>query len=117
MLGNTITVTLGGSGGTAKVLNRIADDGYGAEYFLRESTQEFRMKITHSSSGTRERHFVELKQTVYAASADEADTVRTVSGVILAKASDTVADVTDLQEALSYFLDGTNTPKLIGWES
>lgn len=117
MLGNTITVTLGGSGGTEKVLNRIADDGYSAEYLLRESTQEFRVKVSHSNSGSRERHFVEFKQTIYATSAEKADIVRTVSNVLLVKAGDVVADVTDLQEALAYFLTGVTTQNLMGWRS
>lgn len=117
MLGNTFTLTLGGSGGTEKILNRISDDGYSAEYLLRESTQEFRVKITHSNSGSRERHFVEVKQTIYATSADKADTVRTVSNVLLVKPGDVIADVTDLQEALSYFLIGVTTGNLMGWRS
>lgn len=117
MLGTTLTITIGGSGGTDKVLNRIADDGYSAEYLLRESSQEFRAKVKHSNSGSRDRHYVEIKQTVFAASSDEDDTVYTVSAVILAPASADSAVVTDLQEALSYFLDGANTPKILTWNS
>lgn len=117
MLGDSITITLGGSGGTAKVLPKINQDGYSAEYLLRESTQEFKAKVSHSKNGTRDRHYVEFKQTVFATTDGEDDTVRTVSTVILAKPSDTESEVTDLSEALSYYLDATNVPKIIGWES
>jgi hypothetical protein len=118
MLGDSITITLGGSGGTDKVLNKInSGKDYSAEYLLREATQEFSALISHSKNGTRDRHYMEVKQTIFATDPDEADIVRTVSAVILAKPSDTSADVTDLQEGLSFFLDGTNTPKLLNWES
>ncbi|UJQ85698.1 MAG: putative coat protein [Hampduvirus faecihabitans] len=116
MLGDTLTMTLGGSGGTAKVLNKINQDGYGAEYLLREATQQFTAKVSHSKNGTRDRHYVEFKQTVFATSTDP-EIIRTSSHVLLASPSDTEADVTNLAEALAFWLDGTTVPKLIGWQS
>lgn len=117
MLGDTIAVTLGGSGGTLKTLNKINQDGYSAEYLLRETTQEFRAKVSHSRNGTRDRHYVEFKQTVYEVPDTSPEYVRTVSMVILAGPSDANADVTDLAEALAYYANGTNIPKIINWES
>jgi hypothetical protein len=116
MLGDSITITLGGSGGTDKVLVKINQDGYGAVYLLRESLQEFVAKVTHSKNGTRDRHYVEVKQRIFA-TATTAEVLRTVSSVILSAPSDTNAEVTDLQEGLSFFLSATNVPKIINWES
>lgn len=117
MLGDSLTITLGGAGGTAKVLPKINQDGFGSEYYLREATQDFRAKVSHSKSGTRDRHYVEFTQTVYAVSADDPDDVRRASAVILARPDAAVAEVTDLQEAMSFWMDATNVPKIIGWES
>nr|UJQ85937.1 MAG: putative coat protein [Leviviridae sp.] len=116
MLGDTLTMTLGGSGGTAKVLNKINQDGYGAEYLLREATQEFTAKVSHSKNGSRDRHYVEFKQTIFATEST-AEVIRTSSHVLLAPPSDTESAVTDLAEALAFWLDGTTIPKLIGWQS
>jgi len=67
MLGNTQVLTIAGS---AKTLTLINQDQYGAEYYLRESTQEFRMKIRHSyakgDNGQQPRHNVELTRVVFA---------------------------------------------------
>jgi len=117
MLGDSITITLGGAGGTAKILKKINNEGFASQYLLREAAVEYAMKVAHSKNGTRDRHYVEIKETTFGATADDLDTVVTVSGVILAAADEVSADVTDLQEALSYFMDGTNTPLLLGWES
>ena len=69
MLGNTIGLTIGGS---AKTLTLINQDSYGSEYYLRESTQEFRMKIRHSqakgNNGMQDRHNVELHRRVFVTS-------------------------------------------------
>lgn len=116
MQGFTETITIGGTGGTAKVLNLIKSDGNTAEYYLRESLEEFRVKIQHSSSGSRDRHYVELKNTVYAVSPLTEDTVRQASIVIMAKPSDASAKVTDVVEGLAFFLSATNIPKLLEWQ-
>lgn len=117
MLGDTLTMTLGGSGGTAKVLQRINQDGYTSEYYLRESTQEFRAKVSHSKNGTRDRHFVEFKQTVFATVLGEPDVVRSTSNVIWNYPSDTDADVSDLAEALAFWSSEATILKLLGWQS
>lgn len=111
------TITLGGSGGTEKVLVKInGGEPYSSEYYLREATQDFRLKVSHSGAGARDRHYVELKNTVFATTESE-EIVRTASTVILGKPSDASATVTDIVEALAYFLNATNIPKLLAWQS
>lgn len=69
--GSTATITVNA---VAKVLNRINQDNYGSEYYLRSSTDEFRMKIRHSKEAKQadgrklDRHNVEITQTVFATS-------------------------------------------------
>lgn len=119
-IANPLVITLGGSGGTAKSLPRINQDSYGSEYLLREATQEFRVKIRHSvetpkaGALTLERHNFELTQTVYGSNGDP-DVVRQVYLVIRSNKADTAADVVDLGEALSYYMDGTHYGDLLGW--
>jgi hypothetical protein len=57
----------------AKSLPRIKFDNYGSEYFLRETLQEFRMKIrntnyTDAKGRSIDRHNLEFTQTIYATS-------------------------------------------------
>jgi hypothetical protein len=116
MLGDTFTITLGGSGGTEKVLPKINQDGYSAEYILRESTQEFAAKVSHSKKSGRDRHYVEIKQTVFATANDD-EYVYTCSDVILADPTGDATVADDLQQALNYVLDSTTVTKVLGWES
>lgn len=119
-IANPLVITLGGSGGTAKSLPKINQDAYGSEYFLRESTQELRVRIRHSRETPKagelalERHNFEITQTIFG-TAGAADKVRQVYLVLRATKSDTLADVVDLGEALSYYMDGTHYGDLIGW--
>jgi hypothetical protein len=52
-LGATLTITLDGSGGTAKVLPLINQDGYSAEYFLDDTTVTYRAKVRHSRDSVK----------------------------------------------------------------
>jgi len=69
--GSTLTLTINS---VAKVLNRINQDNYGSEYYLRSATDEYRVKIRHSKEATQpdgrnfDRHNVEFTQTVFATS-------------------------------------------------
>lgn len=69
---NPLVITVNGS---AKNLDRINQDGYSSHYRLRESAQQFDVKIRHSNGKTMkngkvsERHNVELTRTVFAAGA------------------------------------------------
>lgn len=122
MLGDTITITLGGSGGTARVCSKINQDSFSSEYLNRTSTDEIRVKIRHSKESAKqgelyviERHNVLLTQTVFATvSTDEK--FREVSFTIRDRANDSMASITDVGEAATFFLSSSNLDKLFGWE-
>jgi hypothetical protein len=71
--GSTLTITINS---VAKVLNRINQDNYGSEYYLRSSTEDYRVKIRHSKEATQpdgrnfDRHNVEVTHTVFATGSD-----------------------------------------------
>ncbi|DAD51286.1 TPA_asm: coat protein [ssRNA phage Gephyllon.1_27] len=121
-LGNTLTITLDGSGGTAKVLNLIDDGNYSSEYFLPGTTSNFRAKVRHSKESAKAgaiqyiRHNVEFTEEVFADGATPAF-IRQAYFVIRHKEGDVEASVTDLGEALSFFMTDTTLTKLFGWES
>jgi hypothetical protein len=104
-----------------KSLTKINQDAYGSEYFLKEATQEFRVKIRHTtespqSDGTKfERHNVELTQTIYAVAPATVDEVRQVYVVIRNKKTTSAADIAKLGDALSDFLDNTHYQDLANW--
>lgn len=124
MLGTTLTVTLDGSGGTAKVLPLINQDGYSSEYFLDDGLVTYRAKVRHSSdtvkAGTQayDRHVVTftryLKPTV-SASGSQSE----VSLTIRNDPNGAAADIIDMSEALSFYMvkAGGVAAKLLGWES
>jgi hypothetical protein len=68
--GTTLTITINA---IAKVLNRINQDNYGSEFYLRETLVSYRMKIRHSKVKAtaekpyaQDRHNVELTVTTFA---------------------------------------------------
>lgn len=122
MFGNSITMTLGGSGGTAKVLSLINQDSYSGEYYLRETLQDFRLKIRHTTEKAKsdgsvlDRHNVEFTQTVFATPSSSA-LVRQFYFVFRNQTGDDAALAVDVAEAVAYWANATNLPKLVGWES
>lgn len=118
MLGDTLTITLPVGG--AKVLNKINQDAYSSEYFLKESTSEFRVKVRHTeakASGgleARERHNVEFTEKVYA-TATEAEIVRKDYYVFERYVADT--DIDNSDGLLAYLAGGTILEDLVGWQS
>lgn len=121
MFADTITITINS---VAKVLNRIADDGYTSEYYLRGTTDEFRMKIRHSSylakdRGGRkvDRHNVELTQTVFPVAPATIATVRKAYIVMENDSTDGVTEPLNFDLGFVGFLNSGNTTKLINWES
>jgi hypothetical protein len=119
-IANPIVITLGGSGGTAKSLPKINQDQYGSEYYLREATQDFRVKIRHTRESAKadgtvlERHNLEITQTVFGTSGAP-DRVRQVYVVLRNTKADTLADIQNLGTALSYYMDATHFGDLVGW--
>lgn len=118
MLGDTITITVNA---VAKALKKINQDNFSAEYLLKETTGEYRLKIRHSKEKAlirgenMERHNVELSYTFYGVSPDDgyqtivSTTLRNaerISGVEVDQLSDGLADFVKAQGVL-----------LVGWES
>lgn len=124
MLGTTLTITLDGSGGTAKVLPLINQDGYSTEYFLDEGLITYRAKIRHSrdtvKAGTQpyDRHVVVFEKYVK----PTATVIGSQSEISFTIRNDPVGDsaqIVDLSEAMSFYMvkAGGIAPKLLGWES
>lgn len=125
MLGSTLTVTLDGSGGTAKVLPLINQDGYTAEYYLDDTTITYRAKVRHSRDNVRagtqkfDRHTVTFSRFVKPTSLIPLGSLTECSFTIRNDPDGVPADVIDLSEALSFYMvkAGGIAPKLLGWES
>lgn len=126
MLGTSLTVTLDGSGGTAKVLPLINQDGFSAEYYLNETLVTYRAKVRHSKdnvkAGTQafDRHTVTFSSFVKPTAAIP---LGSLSEVIFTIRNDpdfgVQADIIDLAEAMSFYTvkAGGISAKLLGWES
>ncbi|DAD52768.1 TPA_asm: coat protein [ssRNA phage SRR7976325_29] len=125
MLGSTLTVTLDGSGGTAKVLPLINQDGYGAEYYLDDGLVTFRAKVRHSKdnvkAGTQpfDRHTVTFSRFVKPTTTIPLGSLTECSFTIRTDPNGVSADIIDLSEALSFYMvkAGGIAAKLLGWES
>lgn len=124
MLGTSLTLTLDGSGGTAKALPLINQDGYSSEYFLDDGLVTYRAKVRNTKdtvkAGTQafDRHTVTfsryLKPTVTAAGS-----LSEISFTIRNDPNGTPSDIIDVSEALSFYMvkAGGIAAKLLGWES
>jgi hypothetical protein len=125
MLGSTLTVTLDGSGGTAKILPLINQDGYSSEYFLDETTVSWRAKVRHSKdnvkAGTQafDRHTVTFSRYLKPTEAAPLGRLTEVITTIRTDPNETQSDVIDLSEAMSFYMvkAGGIAAKLLGWES
>jgi len=125
MLGTSLTITLDGSGGTAKVLPLINQDGYSSEYFLDDSTVQYRAKVRHSRDNVKpgtqpfDRHSVTFSRFVKPTEAIPLGSLSEVTFTIRNDPNGTPSDIIDVSEAMSYFMDksGGIAAKLLGWES
>lgn len=125
MLGTTLTVTMDGSGGTAKVLPLINQDGYSSEYFLDEGLITYRAKVRHSrdnvKAGTQpfDRHTVTFERFVKPTSTILLGSMTRIIYTIQTDPNGTSADIIDLSEAMSFYMvkAGAIAAKLLGWES
>lgn len=126
MLGDTLTITLDGSGGTAKVLPKI-DGGtnYAAEYYLNEATVVWRAKVRHTKDTVKagsqpfDRHTVTFSRYLKPTETAPLGRLTEVSFTIRTDPDEATADVVDLSEAMSFYMvkAGGIAPKLLGWES
>lgn len=125
MLGTTLVVTLDGSGGTAKTLPLINQDGYGAEYFLDDGLVTYRAKVRHSrdsvKAGTQpfDRHTVTFERFVKPVTGVPLGSMTQVIYTIRTDPNGVSADIIDLSEAMSFYMvkAGGIAAKLLGWES
>nr|UJQ85469.1 MAG: putative coat protein [Leviviridae sp.] len=125
MLGSTLTVTLDGSGGTAKALPLINQDGYSSEYFLDEATVQWRAKVRHSRDNVRagtqnfDRHTVTFQRFLKPTADIPLGRTTEVIFTIRADPNEVGSDVIDLAEAMSFYMvkAGGISAKLLGWES
>jgi len=125
MLGSTLTVTLDGSGGTAKILPLINQDGYSSEYFLDETTVQYRTKVRHSKdnvkAGTQpfDRHTVTFSRFLKPTETAPLGRLTEIIFTIRTDPNEVAADVIDLSEAMSFYMvkAGGIAAKLLGWES
>jgi hypothetical protein len=125
MLGSTLTITMDGSGGTAKVLPLINQDGYASEYFLDEGLVQYRAKVRHSSdtvkAGTQafDRHTVTFQRFVKPVAPAVLGSLTEVIYTIRNDPNGVQAEIIDLSEALSFYMvkAGGIAAKLLGKES
>jgi hypothetical protein len=124
MLGTTLTITPDGSGGTAKVLPLINQDGYSCEYFLDEATVQWRAKVRHSKDSTRngsqafDRHIVTFTRYLKPVG-DVPGSQSEVTFTIRNDPNGSATDIIDISEAMSFYMvkAGGIATKLLGWES
>lgn len=125
MLGTTLTITMDGSGGTAKVLPLINQDGYSSEYYLDEGTITYRARVRHSRDTVKagsqpfDRHVVTFSRFVKPTEAIPLGSLSEISYTIRNDPNGTLADIIDLSEAMSFYTvkAGGISAKLLGWES
>lgn len=104
-----------------KTLQLVNQDSYGSEYYLREATQEFRVKIRHSkenptATGQMERHNVEFTRTVYG-TAGAADTVQQAYLVFRHDYRDDIADASEIAASLTTLINEAAFNDLGAWMS
>ena len=125
MLGSTLVITLDGSGGTAKTLPLINQDGYSSEYFLDEATVQWRAKVRHSQdnvkAGTQayDRHTVTFQRFLKPTTTFPDGRYSEIIFTLRAAPDDTASDIIDVSEAMSFYMVKANgiAAKLLGWES
>lgn len=124
MLGTSLTVTLDGSGGTAKVLPLINQDGYSSEYFLDDGLVTYRAKVRHSRDNVKagsqafDRHTVTFSRYLKP-TATVPGSLSEVTYTVRNDPNGTASDIIDVSEAMSFYMvkAGGIAAKLLGWES
>lgn len=125
MLGSTLTITMNGSGGTAKVLPLINQDGYSSEYYLDEGLVTYRAKVRHSRDNVKlgtqpfDRHTVTFSRFVKPVAPSTLGSLSEVSYTIRNDPTGVPADIIDVSEAMAFYMvnAGGIAAKLLGWES
>jgi ADP-glucose pyrophosphorylase len=92
-----------------KTLQLIGQTANGSEYFLREATQEFTVKIRHSkenptATGQMERHNVEFTRTVYGTAGDP-DVVQQAYLIFRHDYRDVITDAAEIGASLTALIN------------
>lgn len=125
MLGSSLVITLDGSGGTAKTLPLINQDGYSSEYFLDDGTVTYRAQVRHSNdnvkAGTQPfaRHTVTFSRFVKPTADIPLGSMTQVIYTIRTDPNGVSSDIIDVSEAMSFYMvkAGGIAAHLLGWES
>ncbi|DAD50546.1 TPA_asm: coat protein [ssRNA phage Zoerhiza.1_20] len=127
MLGSTLTVTMDGSGGTAKTLPNIGPGTIpqSSVYFLDEGLVTYRADVRHTSDNVKlgtqpyDRHTVTFTRFVKPTAAIPLGSSTQIIYTIRTDPNGVVADVVDLSEAMSFYMvkAGGIATKLLGLES
>jgi hypothetical protein len=121
MFSDTITITIDAA---PKVLNRVNQDGYASEYFLRETDGQFRLKLRNTSykDKTRngvgvDRHNIELVHTIFAVAPVVTPTVRKYYSVLENDQTDDIVASASFAGGVVDFQTEANLTKMLNWES
>jgi hypothetical protein len=124
MLGDSLTFTLGGSGGTAHVLNKINQDNYQAEYLKVAGAYRYRAIVKHSRENTRngnylpvDRHTVTFRIEYGDGTTESPFGVQETTYQLRCAPGDEPGGVSDVGEAMAYWATQAINLKLLGWES
>jgi len=119
MIGETVSVTINA---VPYTLNRINQDNYAAEYFMRDATQEVTLRIRHQNESVKpgnvafERHQIDLSRKVYATATTEEKSYQAYTVIRLPKGGDPDA-AEQLTTALCGFQSAGTLDKIVGWQS
>lgn len=119
---DTITITVNA---VAKVLTRVnSGDAYASEYRLRGTTDEYKLRMKHSTYAdkarpgvTVNRHSAELTQTVYPVSPSTIPVIRKSYCVLEEAQSDDATAALNFDNGFIGFMSSANITKLLNWES
>ncbi len=121
MFSDTITVTIDSD---PKVLNRVNQDGYASEYFLRETDGSFRLKLRNTSYKDKarngigvDRHNIELVHTIFPVAPAVSPTIRKYYSVIENDQNDDFIASANFATGVVEFQTEANITKLLNWES
>lgn len=109
----SITVTYGGSGGTAVVAPKINQDGYQTEYFKKSSTGDTQVRVRHLSETVKagalpvDRHIVSIRQSEYPTADNPQGFVREAILTIRNQTNDTETAMVDIGEAMAYLANSS----------
>lgn len=121
MFADTITLSVNA---VNKVLNRINQDGYSSEYYLRSTLDEYRLFIRNTTISDKKRpgvvndqHNVELVHTIYPVAPATVSTIRRAFVTLYNQQGDTLVDPAYDALALIAFMTSGNIAKLQNKES